>query len=84
MSMINHDGWLQLWAPGQTDYHQYVLGFKIESVRLEREENSDLYTLKVYANSREYIYNDGLIEAEGLRMLEELKNEVYRLVQHFS
>jgi len=82
--MISHDGWLKLWASGETDYHQYVLGFKIESVRLEREEGSDLYTLKVYVNSREYIYNDGLIESEGLKMLEELKTEVYRLAQAFS
>ena len=80
MSMISRDGWLQLWATGETDYHQYVLGAKIESIRLERQDGSNLYALKVYANSREYTYNDGLVESEGLVMLNELKAEVSQLV----
>ena len=81
MSMIEKDGWLPLWASGNTDYYQYVLGSKIESVRLEREEGKDTYTLKVYANSKEYIFNDGLIESIGLEMLNELKVEVANLAK---
>lgn len=82
MSMIEKDGWLTLLATGDTDYYQYVLGSKIESVRLEREEGKDTYTLKVYANSKEYIYNDGLIESFALEMVNELKEEVANLAKN--